>query len=365
MSMKRLALALFLILLTVTTSSAATIFQDNMESGPGSWTATGLWHLATGADPCPNAKSGTASWYYGNASCTYDTGATNSGTLTSQTIAIPTLLVGEKAELTFQYWYQTEGDPYYDAATVEISNDNGATFAPQFNVFGTTMSTWLGGTVDLSSYAGQNILIRFHFDTHDNLYNNYRGWYIDDVKVATVALPPFAAYIRGASKPWGQSTNETAMTTVFGPVGGNWNSLLMSGGNAPFLPGSPYTFIFLEGSDSTANELNNYLIANRTVIEDFVNRGGTLLLNSAPNQGGNINFGFGGVTLIYPDYANIVVAADANHPVFLGPYGATGTTFTGNSFAHAYVTGTGITESFCTFHTTLFPPSYNMWLLPV
>ena len=39
-----------------------------------------------------------------------------------------------------------------------------------------------------------------------------------------------------------------------------------------------------------------------------------------------------GVTLNYPDPAGAVIGADSGHPVFNGPYGATGTAFTGGSF---------------------------------
>jgi hypothetical protein len=81
-----------------------------------------------------------------------------------------------------------------------------------------------------------------------------------------------AAYIRGASQPWGESTNEAAMDLAFGA--GNWSNLTMAGGVAPFLSGSGYQFIFLEGGDETAVELNNYLTANRTQIEAFVSAGG-------------------------------------------------------------------------------------------
>lgn len=144
-----------------------------------------------------------------------------------------------------------------------------------------------------------------------------------------------AAYIRGASQPWGESTNESAMDLAFGA--GNWSNLTMSGGVAPFLPAAGYKFIFLEGGDGTATELNNYLTANRTQIEAFVSAGGRLLLNSAPNQGGNIDFGFGGVMLTYPGFSRSVVAANASHPVFLGPLGPVVTSYTGSSFGHAVV----------------------------
>lgn len=116
------------------------------------------------------------------------------------------------------------------------------------------------------------------------------------VLMLSFSLMPSAAhaiaYIRGAAAPWGEATNETAMDTVFGA--GGWDDLRMADGPAPFLPGSGHTFIFLEGSDFTANELNTYLTNHRAQIEAFVNAGGRLLLNSAPNEGSDIDFGFGG-----------------------------------------------------------------------
>ncbi|MCD6139267.1 MAG: hypothetical protein J7J91_12005, partial [Deltaproteobacteria bacterium] len=43
---------------------------------------------------------------------------------------------------------------------------------------------WHRETRGLSSYIGNTIKIRFRFDTVDPFYNDYEGWYIDDVKIA-------------------------------------------------------------------------------------------------------------------------------------------------------------------------------------
>lgn len=144
------------------------------------------------------------------------------------------------------------------------------------------------------------------------------------------------AYIRGATAPWGHTSNEAAMDAVFGA--GNWDNLLMSGGAGPFAPGL-HNFIFLEGGDDTANELSAFLAANQAAIEAYVSSGGTLLLNSAPNEGGNINYGFGGVILTYPSTSSTVTAANPLHPVFSGPFTPVLTDYTGTSFGHAIVGG--------------------------
>lgn len=149
----------------------------------------------------------------------------------------------------------------------------------------------------------------------------------------TLATANDVAYIRGDSPPWGESTNEAAMDEIFGA--GNWADLRMADGAGPFQVGSGFRFIFLEGSDGSANELNAYLQAHSAQIEGFVSGGGRLLLNAAPNEGGNINFGFGGAELIYEAFTLQVVAADANHPVFQGPKTPVATAYTGNAFGHA------------------------------
>lgn len=149
------------------------------------------------------------------------------------------------------------------------------------------------------------------------------------------------AYMRGATAPWGQATNEAAMDAAFGA--GNWDDLRMANGVGPFLPGSGYRFIFLEGGDDTAIELDNYLQANLSAIEAFVSGGGHLIINSAPNQGGNIDFGFGGVTLTNGLHSGTVEAANPTHSVFTGPLSVGVTTFSGSSFAHAVV-GPGLSS---------------------
>jgi hypothetical protein len=157
--------------------------------------------------------------------------------------------------------------------------------------------------------------------------------------MAASAFAQTAAYVRGADAPWGETTNEAAMDQVFGS--GNWSDLRMAGGVGPVAPGSGFSFVFLEGGDNSALELATYLDTHRAAIEAFVQNGGRLLLNSAPNEGGDIDFGFGGVTLTYPGFSDSVVAADPAHPIFVGPFTPVVTAYTGSHFGHAIV-GPGI-----------------------
>jgi hypothetical protein len=54
-----------------------------------------------------------------------------------------------------------------------------------------------------------------------------------------------------------------------------------------------------------------------------------------------MDLGFG-ATLVYSDSSRTSTAVDPSHPIFNGPFGVTGNTFTGTSFGHATVTGSGL-----------------------
>ncbi len=160
---------------------------------------------------------------------------------------------------------------------------------------------------------------------------------------STNRAPGAKYYIRSnTNNPWGQVTNEAAMDAAFGA--GNWTqaffeTLVMG---TVFSPGT--NFVFLEGSDGGANELNTFLTTNLAAIEAWVNGGGKLILNAAPNEGSNINFGFGGTTLVYTDFSGNVAAVDPLHPAFVGPLTPTATAMSGTSYGHATISGTGYTN---------------------
>lgn len=112
----------------------------------------------------------------------------------------------------------------------------------------------------------------------------------------------------------------TSMNEVFG--NGNWDDLLYEDLDPEIVFSKAYCYIYMEGGDFHAIELSNFLNANRQLIESWVHAGGKLYINASPNEGGNIDFGFGGVILQYSapnTYVYSARAADPNHPVFQGP----------------------------------------------
>jgi MYXO-CTERM domain-containing protein len=148
------------------------------------------------------------------------------------------------------------------------------------------------------------------------------------------------AYVRAAiGEPWGSDSNVTAMDLAFGVA--LWDPFQFESVDATTLFSSDYAFVYLDGSDGGAVELDAFMTANQALIESWVTSGGRLFLNSAPNEGGDMDWGFGGVTLHNGQFADSGGAVDPNHPIFNGPFVPVSPDFTGGSYAHAGVSGPG------------------------
>jgi murein DD-endopeptidase MepM/ murein hydrolase activator NlpD len=170
-------------------------FVDDVEANRG-WTATGLWHREAGTSPIP-AHSGNYYWWFGeavNGDERYFTA--KQGDLTSPVFNLPS---GTSYFLRFWSAYQTESSAeFWDQRWLQISV-NGGPFVNLLQLHGETMNSpgfavWLPSpVVDLSSYAGSSIQIRFYFDTIDpsgnKPDNDFEGWFIDDISITT-QLPP-------------------------------------------------------------------------------------------------------------------------------------------------------------------------------
>ncbi|RDK84904.1 HYR domain-containing protein [Marinirhabdus gelatinilytica] len=161
-------------------------------------------------------------------------------------------------------------------------------------------------------------------------------------------LPPGDTfYIHSvAGNSWGETVHQTAMDQAFGV--GNWTEEFFETLDPAVVFAPTSRIAFIDGSDTFADELNTFLMGNLPALETWVSGGGILLLNSAPNEGGNINFGFGGSTLVYSDPsitgASNVEAPNPAHPVLLGPFLPTSPTMSGNFYSHSNITGTGFTN---------------------
>ncbi|HVJ85916.1 MAG TPA: PEP-CTERM sorting domain-containing protein [Caulifigura sp.] len=161
--------------------------------------------------------------------------------------------------------------------------------------------------------------------------------------VAGLATESFAgyAYMRSTvGQPWAQNTNELAMTAAFGA--GNWSDLRYeTAGIAAATFSAANTFVYMEGSELIADEMEAFLNSNQALIEGWVAGGGSLFINAAPNEGNGMNLGFGGVNLNYGPGPFSAIATVLAHPILGGPNLPTSVNYTGTDFAHATISSSG------------------------
>lgn len=131
------------------------------------------------------AFDSSQSWGYNNGTH-YDTGTRNWGSLVSPWIDLTNVSI---VSLRFRSWHVTEDTGLvWDRKIVSVLTD-GTNWTQVFRVSGTA-GIWKQESVDLSSFAGRRIKIRFYFDTMDALYNAYRGWYVDNIDVVGITGSP-------------------------------------------------------------------------------------------------------------------------------------------------------------------------------
>jgi hypothetical protein len=159
------------------------VFSEGAEQGAKGWTQDGLWHVSGRR----TASGAHAFWYGREATGTYDTGAANTGALTSPAIDLHGVT---QPVLAWREWLQVEGATGYDLASVTVT----AVDDPSLSVTAkrdrsTTGAGFLDRGLPLTGLAGHVVTIRFAFDTVDASANAYEGWYVDDVRVVADAAP--------------------------------------------------------------------------------------------------------------------------------------------------------------------------------
>ena len=212
-------------------------WTEDFETGALGWTTSGFFNViadpqthrvmyptifpgfVTLPDPgyLPSAHSGNHTLWYGEASTGTFIGAdfnhsqpplsggtsqaANSGWAISPDLDLTALT---DATLTFWTVWEVEGVdiPWYDVMYVEASTDAGATWSPvgsgQINPLNDVNAnanvgyssgglgmppTWVQHSFSLANFCGNTCWLRFRFDTIDQLFNGFRGWFIDDISV--------------------------------------------------------------------------------------------------------------------------------------------------------------------------------------
>ncbi len=199
-----------------TAASLAT--TESFTSGLGTWTATGLWHT-TSACAAPSGGTGAVAYFGQDGSCNFATGAAVSGELVSAPVDL-SLAVGD-VSLSFRSFLATERLSGYDRATVQVWS-----FATGWVTLDTDAARgggladsggWQDRTYNISSFAGSSIVVRFHFDSGDALYNTFHGWSVDEVTVGASRLTSFVGKLSNltgatpATTSWLLQTPDTAV----------------------------------------------------------------------------------------------------------------------------------------------------------
>jgi subtilisin family serine protease len=214
------------------------VFSANFDSGIDGFVASGLWHRSNG-HRFEGGHSPEYSMYFGagekyvqkgNRPVTFTEGTyevikkgknggaqSSTGTLTSPNINLP---AGGQLTLDFNYLLQTQGSTTLDLARLQIKPTSSATWTTLASYNGVAESnSWRSADpVDVSAFAGQEVQIRYLFDTVNAQDNNFEGWYVDDVRITNNSPHDSYSFTAGADK------NVTVVLDTQG--GGDINVLL-------------------------------------------------------------------------------------------------------------------------------------------
>lgn len=167
-------------------------FEDDLEEGDQNWTIESTVGPAAWTTTMDNANSGELSFFAEDVDVQSDQ---------RLTFVAPVSLTGNNPALSFWHLYNTEAD--WDGGVVEISTDgttwidlgidmiqNGYPGAVNNNpdspisgrpAFNGRSDGWIQTVVDLTNYAGDDVLIRFRLACDAAVGGE--GWYVDDIKL--------------------------------------------------------------------------------------------------------------------------------------------------------------------------------------
>ncbi|UCG03427.1 MAG: hypothetical protein JSW11_05425 [Candidatus Heimdallarchaeota archaeon] len=150
------------------------------------WVATGLWHIEDNdfsTWPVSDIPSGSHyAWYGMNTTGNFNTGDSNSGELTSDSINLTKLTT--PIELGFWSWAETEDGEDVDRKLIYISGDGGFSW-DQLGMVPVSYD-WQYWGFNITDYSSsEDVKIRFSFDTVDEIENNQRGWMLDNITIGS------------------------------------------------------------------------------------------------------------------------------------------------------------------------------------
>lgn len=170
---------------SVTVTAPVTIFSDNFDGE----TDNGWTHSGTRDEWERGTPSGTGAPVPLSAPNVWGTdldGNYESSSNFSLVSPVIDLSQVTNATLAFAHWYELETN--YDKGFVEITKDGGATWT-QLGLFShsTNGKNWSTVSYDLSSYAGEQVQVRYRVTSDGSVVK--LGWYIDNFAVLSTPAP--------------------------------------------------------------------------------------------------------------------------------------------------------------------------------
>jgi subtilisin family serine protease len=264
-------------------------FVWDFEQDDGYFTPTGdVWEWGAPTSGPGGANSGVNVW-----ATVLDGNYPNS---MDATLDIPQItLDANKPYALFSFWHWYYIETNWDGGNVKVSTDGGATWdivTPVGGYNGTARSGnagipgepcftgynndyWHEVQFDLSAYAGQSIMLRFHAGSDGSVQRT--GWYVDDVRLSSTATDEAAPTIANVEVPL--STFDTSgpyevtaeVSDLFSGVdavslfystndGGTWNEVAMTNtvdveysGDIPGQPQGTRIELYIGATDLAGN----------------------------------------------------------------------------------------------------------------
>ncbi|MBI2864351.1 MAG: VWA domain-containing protein [Chloroflexi bacterium] len=260
--------------LTAIPSSAVTpVFSDDMEAGAGNWTVDAPWALTTESSYSPSHA------WTDSPGRSYDNNANVSLQMASP-INVPAFI----ASPVLSYWQRYDTEACCDRGYVEVSTNGGGSWTSLTYLSGTNLS-WHNVELDLASYKGRDVLVRFRLSTDYSVTGD--GWYIDDVSVG-----PSTANVRVSARNAIDLLSSWGGTSIGGGLQ-RGQEQLTSRGNA----GEPWAIVLLsDGLENTAPYVVDVLPAikgTKTIVHTVglgADADEATLRDIASQTGGTYNF---------------------------------------------------------------------------
>lgn len=165
-------------------------FDDDMESGGDNFLTESPWAVTA-----ETAHGGVWSW-------SDSPGGNYANNTNSSLVMRVDLGAGGAFRPVLAFWHRYGFETNADFGYVDVSTDGGASWIPVYSVTG-SCGSWQKAEVDLTSYRGQVLQLRFRMKTGSS--GQADGWHIDDIALGEV-LPAPVAY------PFHDAMNDSAVT---------------------------------------------------------------------------------------------------------------------------------------------------------